>query len=130
MKTTNTTLSPYTSMKENASPNDTAKRSADSDSQHWRYDVSQKRQKHEAGDKLCFKFVSSGSCLRGDTCNFRHDTDAREHCLRGVCFDFLNKGKCEKGPDCRFRHSLQDEGDKHPSRKPGSENTRSSRCVS
>ncbi|CAK8564045.1 unnamed protein product [Lathyrus sativus] len=127
MKTTNTTLSPYTSTKEKASPNDTAKRPGDSDSQHWRYDVSQKRQKHDAGDKLCFKFVSSGSCLRGDTCNFRHDTDAREHCLRGVCFDFLNKGKCERGPDCRFRHSLQDEGDKHPSRKPGSENTRSSR---
>ncbi|CAL5199246.1 unnamed protein product [Lathyrus oleraceus] len=127
MKTTNTTLSPYTSPKEKASPSDTAKRSGDSDSQHWRYDVSQKRQKHETGDKLCFKFVSSGSCLRGETCNFRHDTDAREHCLRGVCFDFLNKGKCERGPDCRFRHSLQDEGDKHPSRKPGSENARSSR---
>lgn len=132
MKTTNTTLSPYTFAGGKASPKDKVKRSSDgiSDSQHWRYDVPQKRQKHEAGDKLCFKFVSSGSCQWGETCNFRHDTDAREHCLRGVCFDFLNKGKCERGPDCRFRHSLQDEGDKFPSRKPGSENTRSSRSVS
>lgn len=129
MKTTNTTLSPYTFAGGKASPKDTVKRSGDgiSDSQHWRYDVPQKRQKHEAGDKLCFKFVSSGSCQWGETCNFRHDADAREHCLRGVCFDFLNKGKCERGPDCRFRHSLHDEGDKFPSRKPGSENTRSSR---
>jgi hypothetical protein len=129
MKTTNTSLSPYTSAEGKASPKDTVKRSSDgiSDSQHWRYDVSQKRQKYDA---LCFKFVSSDSCPRGETCNFRHDTDAREHCLRGVCFDFLNKGKCEKVPDCRYRHSLQDEGDKHPSRRPGSENTRSSRSVS
>ncbi|WJX96524.1 hypothetical protein P8452_77720 [Trifolium repens] len=126
MKTTNTTLSPYTSAEAKTSPKDTVKRSSDgiSDSQDWRYDVSQKRQKYDA---LCFKFVSSDSCPRGETCNFRHDTDAREHCLRGVCFEFLNKGKCERVPDCRFRHSLQDEGDKHPSRRPGSEKTRSSR---
>ncbi|KAK7388197.1 hypothetical protein VNO78_23006 [Psophocarpus tetragonolobus] len=124
MKTTNTTLSPYTFMEKRTSPMDSTKRSSDStsDSQYWRYDVSQKRQKCDAthGDKLCFKFVSSGSCPRGEKCNFRHDIDAREQCMRGVCFDFLNKGKCEKGPDCNFKHSLQDKGDRHPSRRPGS----------
>ncbi|KAH1100774.1 hypothetical protein AAZX31_13G087400 [Glycine max] len=124
MKTTNTTLSPYTYEEKRTSPMDSTKRSSDSisDPQYWRYDVSQKRQKHEAGhgDKLCFKFVSSGSCPRGEKCNFRHDTDAREQCMRGVCFDFLNKGKCERGPDCNFKHSLQDEGGRLPSRRPGS----------
>nr|KYP57547.1 Zinc finger CCCH domain-containing protein 64 [Cajanus cajan] len=131
MKTTNATLSPYTFVEKRISPTDTTKRSSDSisDSQYWRYDVSQKRQKHEAGhgDKMCFKFVSSGSCSRGEKCNFRHDIDAREQCVRGVCFDFLNKGKCERGPDCNFKHSLLEEGDRHPSRRPGSENTRSGR---
>ncbi|KAG4959168.1 hypothetical protein JHK87_035801 [Glycine soja] len=124
MKTTNTTLSPYTYEEKRTSPMDSTKRSSDSisDPQYWRYDVSQKRQKHEAGhgDKLCFKFVSSGSCPRGEKCNFLHDTDAREQCMRGVCFDFLNKGKCERGPDCNFKHSLQDEGGRLPSRRPGS----------
>ncbi|XP_027330082.1 zinc finger CCCH domain-containing protein 64 isoform X3 [Abrus precatorius] len=131
MKTTNTTLSPYTFVEKRTSPKDATKRSSDSvsDSQYWRYDVSQKRQKHEGGDgdKMCFKFVSSGSCPRGEKCYFRHDIDAREQYMRGVCFDFLNKGKCERGPDCNFKHSLQDEGDRHLSRRPGSENTRSSR---
>lgn len=131
MKTTNTTLSPYTPVEKRTSPTDSTKRSSDSiaDSQYWRYDVSQKRQKHEAGhgDKMCFKFVYSGTCPRGEKCNFRHDMDAREQCMRGVCLDFFIKGKCEKGPDCNFKHSLQDEGDKHPSKRPGSENTRSGR---
>ncbi|CAL0306981.1 unnamed protein product [Lupinus luteus] len=131
MKTTNTTLSPYTFMEKSTSPKDASKRSSDgiSDSQHWRYDVSQKRQKHgaENGNKLCFKFVSSGSCPRGEECYFRHDSDAREHSMRGVCFEFLNKGKCERGPDCNFKHSLQEEDDRHSSRRPGSENIRSSR---
>lgn len=132
MKTTNTTLSPYTSVEKIDSPKDITKRSSDdiSDSQFWRYDVPQKRQKHGAGDidKLCFKYVSSDSCPRGEKCIFRHDIEAREHCMRGVCFDFLNKGTCERGPDCNFRHSLQDEGDRHPSRRPGSGNTRSKEC--
>lgn len=130
MKTTNTTLSPYTFV-EKTSPKENAKRSNDdvSDSQYWRYDVSQKRQKHGAGDgdKLCFKFVSSGSCPRGEKCNFRHDLDAREQSMRGVCFDFLNKGKCERGPDCNFKHSLQDEGENYVRQRHRSENTNSSR---
>ncbi|QCD80291.1 hypothetical protein DEO72_LG2g612 [Vigna unguiculata] len=124
MKTTSTTLSPYTFVEKRTSPVDSTKRSSDSisESQYWRYDVSQKRQKHETGqaDKLCFKFVSSGSCPHGEKCHFRHDTDAREQCRRGVCFDLLNKGKCERGPDCSFKHNLQDGGDSHPSRRPGS----------
>ncbi|MED6216467.1 hypothetical protein PIB30_008167 [Stylosanthes scabra] len=132
MKTTNSTLSPYTLVEKGTSPKDVSKRSGEAiaDDQYWRYDVSQKRRRHDAGDgeKICFKFVSSGSCPRGEKCNFRHDGDAREQYKRGVCFDFLNKGKCERGPDCSFKHSLQDEGDMPPSRRPGSENTRSKEC--
>ncbi|CAJ1941685.1 unnamed protein product [Sphenostylis stenocarpa] len=124
VKTTNTTLSPYTFVEKKTSPLDSTKRSSDSnsDAQYWRYDVSQKKQKHETrhADKMCFKFVSSGSCPHGEKCHFQHDIDAREQCRRGVCFDFLNKGKCERGPDCNFKHSLQDEGDRHSSRRPGS----------
>ncbi|BAT76817.1 hypothetical protein VIGAN_01487400 [Vigna angularis var. angularis] len=124
MKTTNTTLSPYTFVEKRTPPMDSTKRSSDSisESQYWRYDVSQKRQKHETGqaDKTCFKFVSSGSCPRGEKCHFRHDTDAREQCKRGVCLDFLIKGKCERGPDCNFKHNLLDEGDRDPSRRSGS----------
>lgn len=105
-KPPNTTLSPYTQ----AEPE---KRSAESlsDSQYWRYDVS-KRQKLGSGesDKLCFKFISSGSCPRGDTCHFRHDMEAREQSMRGVCFEFLNKGKCDRGEDCSYKHSLQEKG--------------------
>ncbi|KAK4257789.1 hypothetical protein QN277_007329 [Acacia crassicarpa] len=131
MKTTNTTLSPYTFGEKRTSPEDTAKRSSDSvsDSQYWRYDVSHKRQKHGAGDgdKLCFKFLSSGSCPRGEKCNFRHDLDAKEQYIRGVCFDFLNKGKCERGPDCNFKHSLQDEGESDADRRPRSQNFSSNR---
>ncbi|KAL6974538.1 hypothetical protein U1Q18_028723 [Sarracenia purpurea var. burkii] len=124
MKPPNTTSYPFTSMKEAAQTDGAAKRPSDSasDSQYWRYDVSQKRQKYgdSDGNKLCFKFLSSGSCARGEECHFQHDGDAREQYLRGVCFDFLNKGKCERGPDCNFKHSLQEEGNNFPNRKPGS----------
>lgn len=127
-KTPNTTLCPYTYVEGTANAKEGAKRSSDSvsdsDSQYWRYDVSQKRQKHGAGDgnKLCFKFVSSGSCPRGETCNFQHDMDAREQSLRGVCFDFMNKGKCERGTDCKFKHSLQDEGESYSHKRRGTGN--------
>lgn len=133
MKPPNTTLFPYKIIEETAPTNQAAKRPSDSisDTQYWRYDVSQKRQKHGAGDgdKLCFKFVSSGSCPRGKKCNFLHDTEAREQYMRGVCFDFINKGKCERGPDCNFKHSLQDEDEGFASRRSGSENAKSSRLV-
>ncbi|KAI3694412.1 hypothetical protein L1987_77377 [Smallanthus sonchifolius] len=113
-KPPNTTLSPFTFVERPANAHEADKRSADvaNDSQYWRYDVS-KRQKVGGGDgaKLCFKFVSSGSCPQGDKCFFRHDMDAREQSLRGVCFEFLNKGKCERGENCNFKHSLQ-EGDR------------------
>ncbi|KAL2553721.1 Zinc finger CCCH domain-containing protein 64 [Forsythia ovata] len=121
-KPPNTTLSPYTIV-DKASPTDGAtKRPDDSDAQYWRYDVSRKRQKHgdSDGDKLCFKYVSSGSCPRGEKCHFRHDADAREQSVRGVCFDFLNKGKCERGQDCNFKHSLQEESEGFSSRRSGS----------
>lgn len=112
-KPPNTTLSPYTLAERKAEASDSAKRSSNSvsESQYWRYDVSQKRQKHANGNKLCFKFTSSGSCPRGEKCNFHHDMDAREQSQRGVCFDFLNKGKCERGPDCNFKHDFQNEVD-------------------
>ncbi|KAL6331126.1 hypothetical protein AAG906_009554 [Vitis piasezkii] len=131
MKPPNTTLFPYKIIEETAPTNQATKRPSDSisDTQYWRYDVSQKRQKHGAGDgdKLCFKFVSSGSCPREKKCNFLHDTEAREQYMRGVCFDFINKGKCERGPDCNFKHSLQDEDEGFASRRSGSENAKSSR---
>lgn len=133
MKSTNTTLSPYL-LDEKTAHAEAAKRSNDdnvSDSQYWRYDVPMKRQKHGAGDghKLCFKYVSSGSCPRGEKCNFQHDMDARDQYLRGVCFDFINKGKCERGPDCNFKHSLQNEGDNSSHRRHGSENATNNRLV-
>lgn len=122
MKSTNTTLSPYTFIEKATNSDGAVKRPPDSesDSQYWRYDVS-KRQKVGAsdGDRLCFKFISSGSCSRGEKCHFRHDEDAREQSMRGVCFDFLNKGKCERGPDCNFKHSLQDERESVSNRRPG-----------
>ncbi|KAA8523250.1 hypothetical protein F0562_009673 [Nyssa sinensis] len=131
MKPPNTTSSPFTSTDKATHTEDTAKRPSDtvSDPQYWRYDVSQKRQKHGDGDghKLCFKFVSSGSCSRGDKCHFRHDEDAMEQYRRGVCFDFLNKRKCERGPDCNFKHSLQEESESFPNRRPGSGNANSTR---
>ncbi|KAK9101307.1 hypothetical protein Scep_024737 [Stephania cephalantha] len=111
----NTTLSPYTVVEPNAHIKEAAKRPSDSmsESQYWRYDVSGKRPRQDAGDgaKLCFKFTSSGSCSRGEKCNFVHDMDAREQSRRGVCFDFLNKGKCERTPDCKFKHNLVDKNE-------------------
>lgn len=117
MRPTNTTSCPYASLNNTSHE---GKRSSEdiSDSQYWRYDVSKKRQKHGDGDRLCFKFVSSGSCPRGEQCHFRHDDEAREQSLRGVCFDFMNKGKCERGPDCTFKHSLQEEGGNGSIRRP------------
>lgn len=123
-KPPNTTLSPYSFSEETESGDRSTKRSGDSDSQYWRYDVSQKRQKNGdgVGDRLCFKFVSSGSCARGEKCHFRHDEDAREQSLRGVCFEFLNKGQCERGPDCTYKHSLQEEGSRRSGFGTGNSN--------
>lgn len=121
MKPPNTTLSPYTLVERKTDASDSAKRSSNSisESQYWRYDVAQKRQKYGGADsnKLCFKFTSSGSCPHGEKCNFHHDIDAKEQCQRGVCFDFLNKGKCERGPDCNFKHSFQNEEDGHSGKR-------------
>ncbi|XP_031261073.1 zinc finger CCCH domain-containing protein 64 [Pistacia vera] len=131
MKSRNTTLSPYTLIDQAANSKEATKRPNDSvlDSQYWRYDVPQKRHKHGGGDgdRLCFKFIYSGTCPRGEKCNFRHDTDAREQCLRGVCLDFIIKGKCEKGPECNFKHSLQSEGESHSHRRSASENAAANR---
>ncbi|GLT79082.1 hypothetical protein SLA2020_505890 [Shorea laevis] len=124
MKPPNTTISPYTLSEQTDHPKDAMKRTIDavSDSQYWRYDVSQKRKRHadEDSDRMCFKFVYSGSCSHGEKCHFRHDSDAREQFLRGVCIDFIIKGKCERGPDCNFKHNLLDEGESHSCRRPGS----------
>ncbi|CAI9100589.1 OLC1v1037718C1 [Oldenlandia corymbosa var. corymbosa] len=105
-----TTISPYTLMEKVTHTEANAKRAGESvdDPQYWRYDVSQKRQRHGEGDgeKLCFKYTSSGSCPRGDNCRFRHDDDARQQSKTGVCFEFLNKGRCERGSECTYKHSL------------------------
>ncbi|KAL5572476.1 hypothetical protein UlMin_022073, partial [Ulmus minor] len=129
MKPPTTTSSPYSLAQPTSHAKDAAKRSSDdvSDSQYWRYDVSQKRQRHGTVEGVCFKFVSSGSCQRGEKCHFQHDTDAREQYRRGVCFDFINKGRCERGPDCNFKHSLQDEGESHSRKRQGSENAATNR---
>ncbi|KAJ4848283.1 hypothetical protein Tsubulata_045022 [Turnera subulata] len=126
-----TTLSPYTIVEKASHPKEVTKRPGDSasDSQYWRYDVSNKRQKAGAGDseKLCFKFIYSGSCPREEKCNFRHDMDAREQYLRGVCLDFLIKGKCERGPDCSFKHQFQNEEETAPQKRRGSNNANANR---
>lgn len=136
MKTTNTTLFPFSSVEKATHTTDGApKRSSDtaSDSQYWRYDTSQKRQKHgdsdSDGNKLCFKYLSSGSCERGEKCHFQHNEGARDQYLSGVCFDFLIKGKCERGPDCAFKHGAEEEGNSFPSRRPRLGNANSERFV-
>ncbi|GAB4853788.1 hypothetical protein Ancab_017982 [Ancistrocladus abbreviatus] len=113
MKPPNTTISPYIDIEETIRSEEAKKRPVDSslDAQYWRYDVKRQKQGDGDGDKLCFKYLSSGSCPRGEKCHFRHDADAREQYLRGVCFDFLNKGKCERGPDCQFKHNLVEKGE-------------------
>ncbi|KAF8393539.1 hypothetical protein HHK36_021783 [Tetracentron sinense] len=127
----NTSLSPYTFVGKTAHAKETEKRPSNSvsDTQYWRYDVSQKRRRHDDGgrEKLCFKFTSSGSCSRGEKCNFQHDIDARDQYSRGVCFDFINKGKCERGSDCNFKHSLANEGESFPEGRPRSGNATTNR---
>ncbi|CAL9112288.1 unnamed protein product [Musa acuminata var. zebrina] len=115
----NTTMSPYSLGEKVSHTRETTKRPSDSDTQYWRYDTSQKRQRQGENDsgRLCFKFTSTGSCSRGGKCHFRHDEEAREHYMRNVCFDFLNKGKCERGPDCKFGHSLAESGASFPQKE-------------
>lgn len=131
-KPPNTTLSPYTVV-DNTPSRETNKRSGDStlEEQYWRYDVKKQRQGDANTEKLCFKFLSSGSCQRGENCHFRHDEEAREQYMGGVCFDFLNKGKCERGPECQFKHNLVEEGDSilnRRSRSHGASTNRSKEC--
>ncbi|XP_065850953.1 zinc finger CCCH domain-containing protein 64 [Euphorbia lathyris] len=132
-KPSNTTLSPYTFVDQSGHAKEVTKRPSDSDavsdSQYWRYDVSQKRKKTGAGDgdKLCFKFIFSGSCPRGEKCHFQHDMDTRDQYLRGVCIDFLIKGKCERGPDCNYKHDFQSEGETNSHKRQGSENANANR---
>ncbi|XP_020579449.1 zinc finger CCCH domain-containing protein 59 [Phalaenopsis equestris] len=114
LKPPNATVSPYTLEGAINHTKEHTKRPANSDSvdQYWRYDVSKKRPRNGvAGERLCFKYISSGACAQGKKCSYRHDEEARGQYLKNVCFDFLNKGKCERGPDCRFRHNLIEEGD-------------------
>eukprot|EP00262_Sarcandra_glabra_P004851 TRINITY_DN16090_c0_g1_i1.p1 TRINITY_DN16090_c0_g1~~TRINITY_DN16090_c0_g1_i1.p1 ORF type:complete len:435 (-),score=66.37 TRINITY_DN16090_c0_g1_i1:58-1362(-) len=113
IKPPNTTLSPYTAVEQISHVKEAPKRPVNSvsDTQYWRFDVSQKRKRQGNADdgRLCFKFTSTGSCSRGETCNFRHDIDASEKYSKGSCFDFINKGKCERGSDCNFRHNVGEE---------------------
>ncbi|KAL2930069.1 Zinc finger CCCH domain-containing protein 64 [Bienertia sinuspersici] len=95
--------------------------------QYWRYDVKKQRKGGGNTEKLCFKFLSSGSCPRGENCHFQHDAEAREQYMGGVCFDFLNKGKCERGPECQFKHNLVEEGESNLSRRSRSHTASSNR---
>lgn len=111
MKPPNTTSSPYSVRESINHAKGVEKRpnSSESSTQYWRYDVSTKRQKQDNGNNemVCYKFLSSGSCLHGEKCNFQHDMNKREQFKRGVCFDFLAKGKCERDP-CNYKHGLVD----------------------
>ncbi|XP_023645490.1 zinc finger CCCH domain-containing protein 64 [Capsella rubella] len=124
-KPTNTTLPPYT-LRDGAAESKKRPNDSDSDSQYWRYDVPKRQKNGSEGGKLCFKFVCSGSCQRGENCHFQHNAEAREQCRRGVCLDLIIKGKCEKGPECSYKHEFQNESIQ---RKPRSENAnRSKEC--
>lgn len=101
----NATASPYNVLFQSGGGKNMRKRPEASDSQYWRYDVSQKRHRGGDGEKMCFQFLSSGSCSRGEKCNFRHDINSKTPFSKGVCFDFISKGTCERGSDCKFRHS-------------------------
>eukprot|EP00252_Welwitschia_mirabilis_P025628 TRINITY_DN8096_c0_g1_i1.p1 TRINITY_DN8096_c0_g1~~TRINITY_DN8096_c0_g1_i1.p1 ORF type:complete len:576 (-),score=113.47 TRINITY_DN8096_c0_g1_i1:191-1918(-) len=84
----NSTPSPYRVKKQVVCEKSTQKRNEASDSQYWRYDVSQKRQRTINND------VGAGSKLPS-----------------GVCFDYVKKGRCHKGDSCRFSHDM-DAGNK------------------
>lgn len=121
-----TTLWPY-NLQDGAAESKKRPNDSDSDSQYWRYDVPKRQKSGSQGEKLCFKFVCSGSCPRGEDCHFQHNAEAREQCRRGVCLDLIIKGKCEKGPECSYKHEFQDESSIQ--RKPRSENAnRSKEC--
>ncbi|KAE8726230.1 receptor-like serine/threonine-protein kinase ALE2-like isoform X1 [Hibiscus syriacus] len=98
-KPSNTTLSPYTVVDQVDHHKEATKRASDNelDSQYWRYDVSNKRQR--VGMVMLIK----------------------------RCLDFIIKGKCEKGPDCNFKHSLQDDGESYSRRKPVSSISKANR---
>ncbi|XP_021859400.1 zinc finger CCCH domain-containing protein 64 isoform X1 [Spinacia oleracea] len=117
-KPPNTTLSPYTVV-DNTPKTETTKRPGDSalEEQYWRYDVKKQKKGDGNTERLCFKYLSSGSCPREENCHFRHDEEAREQYMGGVCFDFLNKGKCERGPECQFKHSLVEEGESNANKR-------------
>ncbi|XP_074280728.1 zinc finger CCCH domain-containing protein 64 isoform X2 [Silene latifolia] len=121
LKPPNTTLCPY-KIDDNTASRETNKRPGDSnpEAQYWRYDVKKRGHGAPESERFCFKFLSSGSCPRGENCSFRHDAEAREQSMRGVCFDFLNKGKCERGSECQFLHNLVDEGEGVSRKKPKS----------
>ncbi|XP_058073972.1 zinc finger CCCH domain-containing protein 64 [Magnolia sinica] len=126
LKPSKTTLSPYTVTEQTTQATEATKQHGNNitDAQYWRYDVSQKRHRQGSGDgeRLCFKFTSTGSCPREEKCNFRHDMDAREQYLKGCCFDFINRGKCERGSDCSFQHGLGEEGDSFSRKRHRSNN--------
>ncbi|CAO2841546.1 unnamed protein product [Amaranthus hypochondriacus] len=127
-KPPNTTPSPY-KVGDNTPSRETTKRPGDNtlEEQYWRYDVKKQKQGDGNREKMCFKYLSSGTCPRGDNCHFRHDEEAREQYARGVCFDFLNKGKCERGPECQFKHSLVEEGESITNRRSRSQNASTNR---
>ncbi|XP_006853826.2 zinc finger CCCH domain-containing protein 59 isoform X2 [Amborella trichopoda] len=113
LKPLDTTPSPYLIVKDVHMNESTKQTGLSLDVQYWRYDTSRKRQRDQSedGGRLCFSFISTGSCSRAEKCQFVHDDAFREKYLKGACFDFINRGKCERGSGCKFRHSLSFEDD-------------------
>eukprot|EP01087_Luapelamoeba_hula_P016420 TRINITY_DN5051_c0_g1_i1.p1 TRINITY_DN5051_c0_g1~~TRINITY_DN5051_c0_g1_i1.p1 ORF type:complete len:594 (-),score=64.42 TRINITY_DN5051_c0_g1_i1:11-1792(-) len=53
--------------------------------------------------ELCRDF-KKGTCTRGDSCRYSHDTDSTS--LAEVCRDFLH-GVCDRGDQCKYLHRTQ-----------------------
>ena len=56
--------------------------------------------------KPCFEYTSTGSCARGDACNYTHDLEGylkeKEPDLGPRCVVFETLGRCRMGFRCRF----------------------------
>ncbi|KAK6916364.1 Cwf19-like, C-terminal domain-1 [Dillenia turbinata] len=120
LKPPNTASCPYNVIEKTTHTKEAAEHpgASISDLQYWRYDASQKWQKHEEdGNKLIMSM--------GGKCRFWHGVDARDQFLRGVCYHFINKGKCERCPGCSYKRSLQDEGESMSTKRSRADSARS-----
>ena len=66
-----------------------------------------------AADKqACFEFARSGTCSRGDQCQYKHygatasgTKSAQSKGKRGECFQWQQNRECPYGNACRFTHT-------------------------